>query len=392
MPFKNLSELEFNFIWVGGNPMPDDQLMNLFNFVGEHIASQAKIRVWVDNEATYKIVANQLKSIIDAINADYKEKASKGLIRGFIPLTFKNQLKNLSFAVISHTNLEIPEDLHETIEKTRAAKLWGGLSDIYRLLILSRKYKAGEPHVRFYVEADNRMVPDLWNNFKSQSVGAVYLSAGIPSHFVFGPAMFRTDLLLLDISTDQGLAFAASIRPNFVKIFCKEPLLKLCFDALQRDAIAKKGLAEEDVLCSYGMLITTLFRMHFMTEDAKTDYGYRDILVDHATLKNSHLPISGKQALSWLDKSKDYEFLYSGCLKRTIALLMNELNDLSGLVVQYALRYYVGVESKKDFEEQIESIMVARCKINDEPLPEWFSEIQKSFRERPPRKFGYKAS
>jgi hypothetical protein len=383
MPFKTLNEVEFNFIWVGGNRMPDDQAENLLQFVAGLNQYQAKCQVWVDNKKTYSTLVAQFQERIAKINANIEDMRTKGLLKGrtVILLTFKNQLKNLSFTVIDHKALDIPTELNSIIENTRAAKLWGGMSDIYRLLILSRKHKAGEAHVRIYIEADNRMQLNLWQHFNSKAVSAVYEESA--SKYLFAPATFRVDLLLLDITAEQGQAFAASIRPNLVKMLVSDLVLKLYFAALLQGALENEGLYEDDVLGSYGSLTCALFRLHFMTADPATIYGFKDLLLARERVKTLYGPLSNtnRQGLSWLDKSKEYEPLYAGALQKLTLLRICEISDVAELTTEYTIRVLFSMVSKQQFMGQVTEYLKRFCEITKQPIPEWFIQSQKLLTE-----------
>lgn len=374
MPFEKLSEVEFNFIWVGGGNMPDDQADNLINFVLQSHLEHTSIMVWVDNEATYKVIAAQLQAQIKRKN---KEIDEYNIInkRSIPHISFKEQLKNLKFKIISPAELGIPQMLNEFIEKTRAAKLWAGLSDIYRLLILSRKHKENEPHARFYVEADNRMMPELWSSFKYKEVAATgYKKFG--NSTVFAPTGFRTDLLLLDITSEQGISFAANIRNNLLKLVAEDPVLKIYFELLLVNAIKNHGLAEEDVLGSYGMIITALFRMQFMQPNEDTIYGFKDIIVAIESISKLFGPLSKiiTEDHSWLDPNKQLAPLEAGMLYKLIMFRIGELSDLpDGVVTQKNLEE-IGADSK----EHLLNATAGKLYEAYREIPQWFLDASRA--------------
>lgn len=355
MPFKNLSEVEFDFIWVGGGRMPEDQANNLIEFVLMTHHEPTCVIVWVDNKITYAAITAQLQEHLKRKNTEIDEynAIKKTSIKH---LRFKEQLKNLKFKIITPSELEIPPILEEFIEKTRIAKLWSGLGDIYKLLIQSRKHTIGEPHVRIYVEADNRMLRELWNFFKDKAIavtGYQHLKKGLP---LFTPATFKVDLLLLDITSKQGTEFAANIRTNLVKILALTPALKANFEILLENAIKNDGLAEEDVLGSYGMLITTLFRMQFLQPTPDNLYGFKDYIIFIEHIAKLFGPISPmrQEGRSWLNPLKQLAPIDSGKLHKMIIEQMREICDPLNIEEQHLLTT-LGI-TKQDYEKSLSSI------------------------------------
>lgn len=373
MPFKKLDEVEFNFIWVGGNKMPDNQVDNLINFVLQSRVDPTTILMWVDNKATYEVLVAQLQAHIKLKNAEID--GYNAINKKSVPhISFKDQLKNLRFKTIGVEELEIPPTLDEFIEKTRVAKLWAGLSDVYRLLILSRKYKEKEPHIRFYVEADNMMKPALWSFFKGHEVAATCYKTFGKYKKVFAPTSFRSDLLLLDITSEQGIGFAANIRTNLLKIV-DNPVLKIYFAELLENAIKNDGLEEEDILGTYGMFIGALFRMHFLLPNKNTLYGFKDIIVPIETISELYGPITRSEGRSWLNSSKQLAPLEGGMLKNLIRLKICEISDQFGLATQETLEE-IGIDSKEDLWGLTEMMLRLNSLNLNHALPQWFLDAR----------------
>lgn len=387
MPFKKLSEVEFNFIWVGGGRMPDDQADNLINFVLQSNREPTSIIVWVDNKTTYEVLVAQLQTHVKRKNKEIDQYNAEN--KKSIPhIAFKEQLKNLKFKIISPTELEIPPALIEFIEKTRDAKLWSGLGDIYKLLILSRKYKEEEPHARFYIEADNKMDPELWDFFKDKEVAATcYKKFG--RNAVFTPSSFRVDLLLLDITSEQGVAFAANIRTNLLKLLADDPVIKIYFDVLLTNAIKNHGLAEADVLGTYGVIVTALFRMQFMQPKEDTNYGFKDIIVAIESISKLFGPLSNiiTEGRSWLDPSKKLAPLEAGMLYKLIMLRISEISDRFGIATQKFLED-VGASSRDNLWAAAEKILKDEYGKKGQPLPQWFIDARNEEVKISGKKFG----
>lgn len=309
MPFNDMQELEFNFKWVGGE-MPPDQVNSLMEFSRDN--KNPKIIVWVDNEQTQKKLIAQMK-----------------------PKRSTVTLSNVSFKIIQHDEIIIPKPIQELIEKCRSAKLWASMSDIYRLFILARKRSTDQTeHVRLYVEADNIMPSRLWSNFQEHEIAAIYND----DLHRFALDKFRTDLLLLDTTSEKGTQFMLSLRPNFVKLITDPLLAKylsvLLEEANKRTATGPRGLAECDVLASTGALVSALFRMCFSDPNAPPKYGFQDILVGLSRVKKD-VSFGSVASRSWINADKTPEIAF-GALFRLILLRIAELTDPSGIMLKEA--------------------------------------------------------
>lgn len=358
MPFEDLKEVEFNFIWVGGE-MPTSQLENLMVFSRDN--GNPKINVWVDTKDTYNALVKQMQVQLKTINSARKQVNQ-------LPLKFKERFSKISFQLINNDALGIPLEVATIIDKCREAKLWACMSDIYRLFILSRKPdpKATE-HARVYVEADNIMLKNLWEKFHKRDVAAVYSDNFDPDHKIFPPEQFRTDLLLLDITSPNGQKFAASIRPNFIKLFT-DPILKIYFNTLLEHAKKQGGLAENDVLGSSGTLVTALFRLHFMKIDEPL-LGFKEILLATSSLNNTLMALPNMDTgninfRSWLDPKNKYTLAEDGYLFPLLVLRIAEITDPSGnMLKNYCMIF--GADQSKYFDSFESAI------LRHQQLPEW---------------------
>lgn len=114
---------ELNFIWVGPNKMPDDQLFNLG--IIKDLSRDAVVRIWITSD-----MHPELKSHLE----------SKGYI-----------LEDIS-QLLDRDAYPITADF---VDALRDATLPSGLGDILKFLILTRNKNQNLPTKRFYLEADN---------------------------------------------------------------------------------------------------------------------------------------------------------------------------------------------------------------------------------------------
>jgi hypothetical protein len=360
MPFKTNNELELNFIWLG-NPMPPLQLNNLVNILLKN--PQVQINIWVDSEATWNDFKKNIAPIVNNFVSHNKN------------ITKQDIYKNLCPQMLTPVSMQLPKELEKLLEVFKNAKLWATISDIARLLILSRKVdpKAKARHARVYVEADNEMLPEFWQKaFQSKDVAAIYVES-IDGEKLFPPQAIRGDCIFIDVDSPQGEAFAANIRKHLLTIF-NDPMMAGYIKALKDHAEQIGGLHSSEVMETFGMLFQAILRMQFMTTEKETLFGMKDILIPKSSVKGliKH-GYFGVVEHSWVQVDKPK--LMRGMVRDLFSLRLAEISDPSGIIVAKMLveaqRKFPRntISNKKDYLDLVQMVLEGEC---DGVLPEWF--------------------
>ncbi len=356
MPFNSPSEIELNFIWLGGKEMPAIDMQNLLKIMAEN--PEVSINIWVDSKETYNAISKQMSTFKSTVEKKTNKKISYA---------------NLSFKQISKAGLQIPDEIDELLIATIDAQLWAAASDIYRVLILTRKDEKSK-HARFYYEADNKMSPKLFDFFANRDAAGTALSSN-NGMALFSPQHIRQDMFYIDVTSKNGSVFAQNMRQHLITYLC-DPIMQVYFKELLHNA-KNGGLNAEDVMCSYGMIVQSMFRMNFMTDNPSKLYSLADHIVPMESIRELIGPVDYTKAQSWATPGK--RPIDDGILDLCIFVRMAELSDKSGEILKFFFafashKFGTRIYSKQEFMAAVNDALTKLYK--DKPLPAWFTTYQ----------------
>jgi hypothetical protein len=208
---------EFNFIWAGPKSMPPEQLANLDQTHLNH--PTAKINIWVMPEVLHvDLQAHFQAQGYEMLDIDQL------FYHGTTPAT------------------------DEIFKLAKQAGIWAGISDISRLLILTRPQQPGQPTQRFYMEADNEYPLDLED---------VIQNRGFVLH-IQKNGQFRTDSFYIDLEHEYGIWLKKGLRTH-LELFFTDPIINEDYKKL----IGYKtnvGLSHMDITLTFGEICHAILR------------------------------------------------------------------------------------------------------------------------------------
>ncbi len=289
MPIE-LKNTEFNLIWLK-NKMPQEHVANLLQII--FIYPKVTFNIWIDCLNTKKLLVSQLKDSSARIN-----------------------FRNLA-------DIKLPEEVARIASRSLDANILGGLSDIYKLFVLTR---SGGERYRYYIEADNLIDKKFANKFDDFKFGAICVQND--SDLVKISAI-QPDCLFVDIDSDLGNIYE-KCQAEFTYLF-KDPLLNGYFNKLLEYAEKNKGLSESDVMQTYPVLIVAVIMRLFMHDKNNNDiFGLNKYLLNMSDLGSSYRTMDRKFKRSWLTEYTDkLPPIASGFLSQLTMLRILELGDMS---------------------------------------------------------------
>lgn len=208
---------EFNFIWVGPKSMPPEQLANLDQIHLNH--PTAKINIWVMPEMLHADLQTHFQA------------------QGYETLDIDQLFNNGTTPATD-----------EIVKLCKDAGIWAGISDISRLLILTRPLQPGQPTQRFYMEADNEYPLDLEEVIQNRGFVLHRQANG----------QFRTDSFYINLDNEYGQWVKKGLRTHL------ELLLNDCVIGEEYKKLIgyKKtvGLSHLDITLTFGEICLAVLR------------------------------------------------------------------------------------------------------------------------------------
>lgn len=231
---SSLYSYELNFIWVGPKPMPSSQVENLQRMYDKYPKS-VRFHFWVTEE----IIDPELKAFFSSVGT-------------------VNDIEEILDPAI------MPESCF-FMHQLQQHELWASLSDVLRLLVITRPIEKDGLYKRFYLEADNDYLQVVngsadGGNKDIERLAAITNGRGFAFHMLNecgdNDVRDQTDSFFIDLNDPVGQWFKKGLRTHLEMIFC-DPIIKATFAEWLKYSSA---LSFTDVTYSTGLITSVLLR------------------------------------------------------------------------------------------------------------------------------------